>query len=400
MSRRASGGSGAARAGLFPESASSAAGKDVAISSIACDAWQALIDGEAKLLKRILSSHPQLIFQQAEECIDSAVLKKGIQSQYTWQRFDVTGESLLTFATKRRQLAMIEVMTEVVEYDYKRLKTENLECINHQCEVAEAFRFNTIPSYQRKSLSEVYEDEGRDYLQKVAQDQLKDNKFSAETEKRLQEFKEKLLPKKPIQLADYKDIELYIIVVFKLILGGHKNDYEPTFTVFDRHLDIFAVHIIGLLQRLLPPDVADAYYSNRNELKYSHTCKKSMERACALEKRWDDQLKLHDTQPYYLSSEDAKKGLGIDTFVFRKPYFSSGVSQCALTNECTQATCELFLKQYHGASEGEVSGNELYEQRTKNLKKLVEKLKEVVASKLDTSHEESAEVVTPAPGCF
>jgi hypothetical protein len=65
--------------------------------------FQAIIDDEIKEVNKLLDAYPYLVLEKPNKTMV-------IESQHTWQKFDLINETTLSIATKRRQIEMIEIL--------------------------------------------------------------------------------------------------------------------------------------------------------------------------------------------------------------------------------------------------------------------------------------------------
>ncbi len=234
-----------------------------------------VIDDKREMVHRILASHPALLLKTPHYL-------PFIESQYTWQKF--FAESPLKIALIRNQVEMIKVMLPYLQ----RL---DLGDVMQQWEQAEEEIKLQKTTYNFDTLIAAINTSGQDM------------------EDALQAFRDAVLPKDTIALNNYYNIEALLRAAHKAYHNKFNN-----FTDWDQR-DIFSVKVIGFLQSLVTPEVAQLFCEGLYDV--VREGRPIRGRAAS--------LKLLNGVDFYRASCDSVEGLGYQ-------YLCSGAAASHFTN--------------------------------------------------------------------
>ncbi len=269
--------------------------------------FQAVIDDDRETVKHILDS-------QSEKLLPELLLLEPqhnmiIESQRTWQKF--YAENALTMAVKRKQIKMIDLL---LSYYDKLIQTKVVED-------AKAASLSAWKDYEMQKNAQgkdeiVIPDEYAFYAKSLIDTftketfphgklSKKNKKLSEETELALSTLLNILLPKKPVELDDYLDIELLLLAVYKTFwdnFDAFKNDNQR---------DAFCIRVRGLIESVLHPETSEIYCEGLyNVVTAMEQGKEKEIKISALAK----EHKLKGGQSFYRASRDSHVGLGYDYF--------------------------------------------------------------------------------------
>lgn len=250
--------------------------------------WQAVIDDHQQTVIKVAHTYPRLLLQ-------AAPLGFAIKSQYTHQEFDLSGETLLSVAVKRKQIKMIEILlsclssVEQTNEDKKQISDalsrwspyKKTKLINNKDLIIIPIEF------------EVYT---QLLISICINENFENNTISSTTEIALNKLFDILLPKIPQRLDDCIDQELFL---FSLYLAYYNN-----FDRFISHVQrwLFQDRIIGFAQSLLSPETAKIFCEGFSNVIFNN---------CAISEK-ASKLLLNDDKPFYRLSRDTRLGMGFE----------------------------------------------------------------------------------------
>jgi hypothetical protein len=210
---------------------------------------QAVVDSKIDTVKKILDVYPDLLLVKPKQ-------KLVIESQYTWQKFNVENENALTIAAKRRQFKMLEILLHYVN----KLQDQDL-IMNTKADVLKKW-----PTYEHKGekgkfdIPHEYVTEINRMISVFKKETFPNGKkigakLSDETEVALRQFLDKILPEDSVTLDNSIKPELFIYAAFK-IYNDNCSEWQ------DRKKSAFCRPIIGILQSLIPPEEAEKWCEN------------------------------------------------------------------------------------------------------------------------------------------
>ena len=265
--------------------------------------WQSVIDDDRELIIKILKCYPSLLCATTQKILTNSEMPKGIQSQLTWQIFDIRDETPLSFAIKRNQVKVVELIVKAIENTGNQLTAEQRQTIMQQWENTKV----SLTSVSQKAPAAAEETgawkltpqqrSAQFYFQSLTA-VIKQEKFlngldgplSEATEIALETFRQTVLPKDPVLLDAYYDVEQLLIHAYQAYVVNFKQ-----FQNWEQR-DLFCVKVIGYIQSLLPPEVARVFCENVS---------------CMV----TGKLQLWDSKYFYRPGVNVSVGLGF-TFLF------------------------------------------------------------------------------------
>jgi hypothetical protein len=306
---------------------------------------QAVIDDDRVTVRNMLNANPELLLIPLPKNFT-------IESQYTWQRFDLSGETLLSIAAKRHQLEMIKIMLPCFNLLLEQTDLAKREEVIAEKEAALAcwheYQFYTewnAYDYYNESVSKiVIPKEYADLIDKLIRifrqetlpngmDQYSYGQLSKQTEDALAIFFKQLLPENATRLDEYLDPELLLYAAYD---AGYVNHFN-TFQHWEVR-DAFYIRVIGLVQSVLPPETAKIFCEG-----LSRVVIENKERSdCA------DALQLPCGEFFYRLSRESFTRLGFEYFIGAHPTtsrlcsrFSRGGNFCIyFSNVCETKASE------------------------------------------------------------
>ncbi len=261
----------------------------------------AVIDDKREKVAKILKLHPEFLLKTPHR----AHLRY-IESQYTWQKFYV--ESPLKIALIRNQVEMIKVMVPYLQ----QLPQEEVMA---QWAQAEAVISQQKTTYDFDALIAAINTGGQDM------------------EEALQAFRDMVLPQDPVTLNDYYNIEALLLAAYQA--------YADKFNDFADWLQriIFCVRVIGFLQSLVTPEVAQVFCEGLYSVVEGGQAISNRARSLKL-KLWTVQ---GGTTNFYRSNNRSLAGLGFEylSHVGVAEYDSVLESTTLLEKLCRAKTSEL-----------------------------------------------------------
>jgi hypothetical protein len=262
---------------------------------------QAVIDDNRETVREILNSNPELLLiPLPKNCI--------IESQHTWQRFDLSGETLLSIAAKRHQLEMIKILWPCFDWceqtdEVMAEKEAALACWN-------AYEFETDErGNNRINIPEEYANLIQELVNVFSQETFPNGskqhghgQLSVETEAALENFFNRLLPEEATRLNAYLDPELLLYAAY----AGYFNNFD-TFQNEEQQ-NAFCIRVIGLAQSVLSPETAKIFCEGL----YNVINKKITDRAAS--------LKLRGGESFYRAVREPLMGLGFDHLIGSSHY--------------------------------------------------------------------------------
>lgn len=275
---------------------------------------QAVVDDRIEEVKSILNIHPGLL-------LDAPKQKLEIESQYTWQRFNLEGENALTIAAKRRQLEMLESLMPYVDKLQNQklageIKADVLSKWPFYEHKEEKNEFHIPAEYitDLKAMIEVFKNET---FPNGTGDEAK---LSDTTEIALQQFRNKILPENAVTLAESVQVELLLYAAYKIYDDGDFDVLKDS----DKQ-SAYRRYIHGFIQSLLSPKDAEKWCEGLVSIIAEQ--REISERARS--------LKLIGGENFYRSTWDSFSGLG-------GRYFCGGGGEFWRTGRRFKASSRLF----------------------------------------------------------
>lgn len=291
------------------------------------DLWQAVIDDHRQTVARIASAFPHLLLQAAPKNFV-------IRSQYTHQQFDLSDETLLSVAVKRKQIKMIETLLlclSAIEQtsDDKKKITDTLSCWSFYD--TKKNQKNDEDGENKDSIVHPLEHHhyipyAQSLLNVCSEEAFKDGTISSNTEQALSLLLNILLPSKPQPLNDCIDIELFLLSIYRILHGNfdkvngkiHNKIRNlhlgiPDMLIhdiagyeLDQIYNLFFVRIIGLVQSLLSPEMAKMFCVGLHAI-YDEPDQTVIDKQ-------PETLRLKEDKPFYRSTPDSRSGMGFDYY--------------------------------------------------------------------------------------
>jgi hypothetical protein len=301
--------------------------------------WQAVINDDRAKVMKLAKEKPELFFKLLTLPAPKGLM---IASKHTFRMFDLEGETLLSTATKLKQLEMIKVLLTcsdqlvLIEWAKPVLKDTKVAALsqwvfydtiinaNNEEEIdiseeylalagslLEVFKIETFPN----GVPGIYD--------KTKKATIPYNVvLSNQTELALTSLLDILVPKTAVKLDGHIDVELFLLALYRAC-RNHILAIEAirplTEAEWDQ-MDALCVRAIGLTQDALIPETAEIL------------CESLYGVAEAIgkgqEKKISDKASLHIMQsddPFYRSSRNARAGLGFD---FLCGIFGWGLARC------------------------------------------------------------------------
>ena len=212
--------------------------------------WQFIFTDNQSKAAAILRLHPDLLGTVADHIFTSKEAGN-ILHPHTWQRFDLTGVSSLTFVIMRNQTDMLSTIVKAVEESGDKLTAEQRRKIMTQWNDAEVSLKSSIE--RSKQFTDRPEVGFKALIRIIAQETSPKGPLSEETENALQKFRETLLLRGAIKLGDYCEIMHLLLTAYQA--------YEQAFRQFQdwAQPDVFCIKVIGYIQSLLPVEIAKVF---------------------------------------------------------------------------------------------------------------------------------------------
>lgn len=243
---------------------------------------QAVIDGDRKMVKTLLDSHPSLVLVTPAKAMV-------IKSKKTKQKFYIE-EDVVTIAARRKQKKMIRLL---LSYRDNLEQTDIVKQTRKKALSAWSFYEMRINEQGKEEI--VIPNEYASYAQYLInvfrEEDFSNGSLSERAESALLFLCNLLLPKKAIKLDDYLDPELFLLAIYKAY-----KDNIATFNSNLEQLDAFCILVIGLIQSVLTPETAEIFcegFSKVMSAKEKGTKKKISQDA--------KDHKLLDGKPFYRS---------------------------------------------------------------------------------------------------
>jgi hypothetical protein len=298
---------------------------DIKTRTLSKDLFQAIIDDKRETVARLLKDNLELALK--------AYPKEGefIESQYTWQHFNLRGLSPLKVACQRKQIEMVKILLPLADQYIESLKKQEEKAKQEQASTPAASAEKEEALRHLQALREKAEKEREEALKawKPYETQLNANgkkeivipqeyqdiitplidafsrenfphgpltrdRLSDATEKCLADFRAKLLTKNPISL----DLELLLLAVYEIYYTPRFFDQLQTWDQKDR----FCINVIGFIQGILPPETARAFCEG---------CYHVSMRGQPIQAKAAS-LHFKDDTPFYRSSRETASGLGFE----------------------------------------------------------------------------------------
>jgi hypothetical protein len=264
--------------------------------------WQAVIDDDRELIKRILDEKPELLLIDPPQDFV-------IESQLTWQK--IYAENPLTMAAKRKQIKMIELLLPY----YDRLpQTESVMKAKEKGLSAWVY-YEIVKNNQGKDeilIPQEYADYALALINVFSQETFPNGipgendipmtvEFSEETEGALNQLFNKLLPEHAVKLDDCFDMELLLLAVYK--------SYVKNFNLFQnwKQRDAFCVRVIGLIQCVQSPETAKIFCEDLDGVVSAQ--QKGQEKEISEQAKGH---KLKDGATFYRLCRESLAGLGFN----------------------------------------------------------------------------------------
>jgi len=263
---------------------------------------QAVADGDTNAICNILREHHKI---ESELLLLDPQYSFTITSKLTFQTF--YAENPLKMAAKRKQLNMIDFLlknyyeklepTKVVD-DAIAESLSAWKCYEMKKDVNGIDQIIIPKEYITyfESLVEVISKETFPYG-RLSKD---NNKLSEETELKLSELLDRLIPKQAVKLDDYLDVELFLLAAYTVYRDENVlND--------DKKWDAFCIRVIGLILSVLSPEPSEIWCEGLDKVVVAITANKEIKISENAHNH-----KLKDGSPFYRSSRDSREGQGFD----------------------------------------------------------------------------------------
>jgi hypothetical protein len=211
---------------------------------------QAVIDDNCETVGRIAAVRPKLLLLLVTAKFKSFV----IQSKYTYQRFDLENENILTVAVKRKQITMTKIILSSLA----------------KLELTDEVRKEITAALKKWPMCEIKKSKGiipeqiiipqknireaklliKSLFEASKGETFTDGVLSEKLEALLSALLNQLLPEKAVKLDDYPDVELCLLAYLELILNRKIHDkFSPE---QEKALQQLCVRVTVFLQSLLP----------------------------------------------------------------------------------------------------------------------------------------------------
>ena len=283
--------------------------EQVLIEKYMPDLLHAVVDGSIERIKELLDDCPQLISVKPDKNLV-------IESKLTWQKF--YAENPLLMAAKRKQLEVFELLfsyldkleqtEEIIKLKAQALATWNPYEIKKNGEDKEEIVIPQEYVDYAQSLIDVFKEttfpNGIPGSNGVPMNVALDEKTESTLSLLLNAI---LLPKKPVKLDDYLDVELLLLAVLK----AYDNDNNfNTFQNWEQR-EAFCIRVVGLIQSVQSPETAAIWCQGLYKIVEGLEQGKKIEVS-----QLAREFKLKDDKDvivsYYRSSRDSHLGLGFD----------------------------------------------------------------------------------------
>lgn len=268
---------------------------------------QAVVDDEREQVKKILDVNPLLLQKTPEK--DTV-----IESKCTWQRFHA--EKAFEMACKRGQFKMIKLMLPY----FKKLKNGSGEALR-QWKIKEVN--NERNEMYKQKVRSMAETISRETFPNGAEGSRLIDKVSEETKKALVEFRNELLPKDPITLDNYPDVEQLLFDSYEIYRDVFESKPQN-----ENKKSLFSISVIGFIQSILIPELGKAFcfglesvVNNHQEIPEPYELlerfKQEVQRGEAIATVISeiDNLRMKDGTFFYRTDCDTQQGLGFDFYV-------------------------------------------------------------------------------------
>lgn len=263
---------------------------------------QAVIDDDRKAVVKIATARPDLLLQLL------IGMPKGfdIESKYTFQKFNLEDENILTVVVKRKQIKMIETLLSC----FAKLKQTD-HVWKMIAKALSQWSFYELRKNQKGIDEIVIPEEYASYAQsliKVFNAEAFPNgvkgQWSKKTELAHLTLFNRLLPEQAVKLDDYPDMELFLLAFYRAYydkFGVHRNMIQR---------DAFCILVIGLIQSVLTPETAKILCASLVNIVTALEMGEKYE----LNKEANEH-KLRDGTRFYRLARDLDSGLGRDFLV-------------------------------------------------------------------------------------
>lgn len=252
---------------------------------------QAVIDDDRETVTALLETNPQLLMIDLPENFV-------IESQYTGQQF--FAEPALMMAVKRKQIKMIELLLHFFD------KLEQTEAVlSAKAQALSAWKACDIQQNAAGQdeivIPDGYQARAEALVACFENEPLPLVELSEETQLALEDLLDELLPDAVISLEDYPDLELFLLAVYK----AYYDHYHTLIVEFGKAItedraEQFCKRVIGLLQRVLPPETAKMLCQGLHQV---------MNNGAEIGERAES-LTLVAGGPYYRKLDDNRRGFG------------------------------------------------------------------------------------------
>lgn len=275
---------------------------------------QAMLHDEPLIVSHILKSYPEFLFAKPENYRITE-----IESQYTWLRYLITGESVFSIAQKLGLVDMVKIM---IPYFIKEIKKEKMCNEDHPSEPEKQW-FMPSPSsnleeeYKRQEEQHVLREK---YIQKYLSAPIKALESDSTIQVYWKENPENKCFEAKIDNASDNTIKAFELLREEIFKPKAINDcidthqllraaYEGWYDVKDRfnipfltihQRDAYAILMIGFIESLVEPKLGQILCKHFNK--------------CLIGPNSVEPLKLKDGRSFYRLDRDSHSGLGFNFF--------------------------------------------------------------------------------------